>query len=159
MNRLEELRQSFRPNRITALFVGESAPRSGKFFYTQNTGLYRAMKMAFLWEGDFLRQFQANGFYLDDLSLLPVNGLNAKERRRQCEASIDSLTDRFKDYKPAAIVILVRSIDRWARKAAVQAGLRIPIYTTTYPGRFQKLRERFQNEMAAIIPQLFEANS
>lgn len=159
MNRLEELRQSFLPDRITTLFVGESPPRSGKFFYEQNSGLYRAMKSVFCWEKDFLSEFKAKGLYFDDLSLVPVNGMNPTERRRQCEASIGSLSDRLKDYKPAAIVILVRSIDRWVRKAATQAELKIPIHTTTYPGRFQKHRERFQNEMAVIIPQLFEANS
>lgn len=159
MNRLEELRQSFRPERITVLFMGESAPRSGKFFYTHDTGLYRAMKAALPWKEDFLAKFQANGFYLDDLSLVPVNGMNPTERKRQCEASVDSLTDRLKNYQPAAIVILVRSIDTWVRKAAQQAGLTIPAYTTTYPGRYRNLRERFQNEMAVIVPQLFAANS
>jgi hypothetical protein len=156
MNKLEDLRRSFRPDRITTLFVGESAPRSGKFFYSQNSGLYRAVKLAFHCEGDFLTAFRAKGFYLDDLSLVPVNGMAPTERRRQCEASIDSLTGRLKDYMPQAIVILVRSIDTWVREAAKQAELNIPIYTTTYPGRFQNHRERFQNEMAVIIPQLLE---
>jgi hypothetical protein len=159
MNSLEDLRRSFRPDRITTLLVGESVPRSGKFFYSQNTGLYRAVKMAFHWDGDFLPAFQARGFYLDDLSLIPVNGMNPAERKRQCEASIDSLADRLKDYMPAAIVILVRSIDKWVKQAAKQAGLKIPVYTTTYPGRFQNHRERFQNEMAVILPQLLEASS
>jgi hypothetical protein len=158
MNRLEELRRSFRPDQITTLFIGESPPRSGKFFYEQNSGLYRAMKSVFNWKEDFLSEFKAKGFYFDDLSLVPVNGMGQKARRGQCEASIGSLRDRLKDYNPTAIVVLVRSIDRWVRKAVEQAELKIPIYTTTYPGRFQNHRDRFRNEMAVILPQLFEAD-
>jgi len=156
MNELEELRRSFRPDRISTLFVGESAPRSGKFFYTQNTGLYRAIQQVFKGSDNFLTEFKARGFYLDDLSLIAVNGMAPKERREQCEASIPSLASRMKKYKPGAIVILVRSIDKWVRQAVTQAGLTVPIYSTTYPGRFQRLREQFQNEMAVIIPQLLK---
>jgi hypothetical protein len=154
MNALEELRRSFRPDCITTLFMGESAPRSGKFFYTQNTNLYRAMQSAFAWKNDFLSEFKARGFYLDDLSLIPVNGMERKERRRQLEESIASLSHRLIEYKPRTIVILLRSIDPLVRQAAQQAALTVPMYTTTYPGRFQSLRQQFQNEMAVIIPQL-----
>jgi hypothetical protein len=156
MEDLEELRKSFRPGSITTLFVGESAPRSGKFFYTQNTGLYRAIQQAFHANGDFLAEFKARGFYLDDLSLIPVNGMKPGERRKQCEASIASFSNRLTEYQPAAIVILLRSIDKWVREAVKHAKLKGTIYNTTYPGRFQEHRARFQNEMAVIIPQLLK---
>ena len=154
MKDLEALRRSFRPEDIKTLFVGESAPRSGKFFYTHNTGLYRAIKQAFNGSDDFLSGFKASGFYLDDLSLVPVNGMSPGERREQCKASIPSFSSRLREYQPASIVILLRSIDKWVREAAAQAKLQVPVYSVTYPGRFQKLRETFQNEMAIIIPQL-----
>jgi len=154
MNRLEELRRSFQPHRITTLFVGESPPRSGKFFYQRNTGLYRTMQLVFNWEGDFLTEFKAKGFYFDDLSLVPVNGMKSKERRRQLEASVPSLATRLEEYKPASVVTVGRSVDSLIRKAVEVASLDIPIHSTTYPGRFQSLRDRFQQEMAEIIPQL-----
>jgi len=154
---LEELRSSYRPDHITTLFIGESAPRSGKFFYTQNTNLYRAMQSAFGWNTDFLPEFKARRFYLDDLSLIPVNGMEPKERRKQLEASVASLSHRLIEYKPRSIVILLRSIDSLVRQATQQAALAVPMYTTTYPGRFVKSRERFHNEMAVIIPKLFAA--
>ncbi len=135
--------------------MGESAPRSGKFFYQQNTGLYRAIKAAFHGEDDFLSNFKAGGFYLDDLSLIPVNGMERKERRRQCEESVAPLATRLKAYRPAAIVIIGRSVDQLIHRAAKEAGIDIPIYTTTYPGRFKQLKEQFASEMAEIIPHLF----
>jgi hypothetical protein len=156
MNSLEDLRKSFRPNSIKTLFVGESAPQSGKFFYSQNTGLYRAMQQAFHANDHFLAEFQAGGFYLDDLSLVPVNGMEPGERRRQCAASVASFSLRLVEYQPQTIVILLRSIDQWVREAVRRAGIRSTIYNVTYPGRFQNLRTQFQNEMAVILPQLLQ---
>jgi hypothetical protein len=156
MKGVEKLRQSFRPDRIATLFVGESPPRSGKFFYLQNTGLYRAMKSVFNWKGDFLSEFKARGFYLDDLSLIPVNGMGRMERRQQCEASIASFSTRLKRYRPAMIVIIGRSVDKFIRTAASDTGLDIPIHCTTYPGRFKNLKERFESDMANIVPQLLD---
>jgi len=36
MNNTEQLRQSFKPDNIRMLLVGESAPASGQFFYNQS---------------------------------------------------------------------------------------------------------------------------
>ena len=40
----EAVRARYRPNRIATLFVGESPPASGKFFYYENTALARNVK-------------------------------------------------------------------------------------------------------------------
>jgi len=113
------------------------------------------MQSVFGWNDEFLSEFKAKGFYFDDLSLVPVNGMEPKERRKQCEAGVASLATRLKGYKPAAIVIIGRSVAKLIRKAVKEAGLDLPIHATTYPGRFQELKERFKSEMTSIIPQLF----
>jgi len=70
----ETLRESFRPKRIRILFIGEAPPASGRFFYSANSGLYRAMRDAFrtvdpqIDDENFLSLFQALGCYLTDLS-------------------------------------------------------------------------------------------
>ena len=73
---VEATRKRFRPEQITTLFVGESAPASGDFFYNGNTALKRHMQRAMensLGEGgDFFERFKAYGWYLDDLVLIPV---------------------------------------------------------------------------------------
>jgi len=70
MEAIEAARARFRPERITTLFVGESAPASGDFFYYGNTAMFRRMQRAVehaLGEGgDFLERFKAMGRYLDD---------------------------------------------------------------------------------------------
>ena len=82
---IEAIRTSYRPQRITTLFVGESAPVSGKFFYIGNTLLARhverAMNEAGLGGGgNFLDRFKSYGWYLDDLVLNPVNHLTPPQR-------------------------------------------------------------------------------
>ena len=46
MESVESVRARYRPERILTLFVGESAPHSGKFFYLGNTALKRHMQEA-----------------------------------------------------------------------------------------------------------------
>jgi hypothetical protein len=157
MNRLENIRRSFRPDSITTLFVGESAPHGGTFFYTQNSGLYREMQKAFQGTEHFLEDFKQSGFYLDDLVPEPVNQLENKPRRALCRESISSFVERLKDYKPQAIVILLMSIKPMVLKAMQEAGLSYEPYCTPYPG-FGNQR-RFHLAMAKIIPHLPIANA
>ena len=43
----ERLRQQFRPEAVRLLFIGESPPASGRFFYHGDSGLYRAIREVF----------------------------------------------------------------------------------------------------------------
>src|SRR6516165_1358636 len=76
---VDTLRACYRPERITTLFVGESPPISGRFFYDGNNSLLtymsKAIESALPGEGNFLNRFRDNGWYLNDLVLTPVNQL------------------------------------------------------------------------------------
>ena len=79
---VERLRRRYRPQRIRLLFVGESAPAGGTFFYAENSTLYFETREAFakqfreeLANRSFLDFFRGLGCYLDDLCLEPVNHL------------------------------------------------------------------------------------
>jgi hypothetical protein len=155
MNRMatfEETRASYRPDRITTLFVGESAPHGGTFFYNRNSGLFREIRKAFHGGEIFLEIFKRNGFYLDDLVLEPVNHLDNKNRRSLCRQSIGSFVERLKDYQPQAIVILLHSIKPMVLQAMREAGLRYVPHCTPYPGFGNQ--PRFHKAMAEIIPSL-----
>ena len=43
----ENLRNNYKPNNVDVLFVGESRPQGGTFFYQENSALYRETKKAF----------------------------------------------------------------------------------------------------------------
>jgi hypothetical protein len=156
METVEAIRKRFLPERITTLFVGESAPHSGDFFYCGNTAMSshmkRAVELAFGETDDFLERFQAYGWYLDDLVLEPVNHLRKLERLTKCFDAREGLADRIRVYKPEAIVSLLKSIEPFVNDAAKTAGSNAPRYGLPFPGMGQQ--KRFQAGMAAIIQKL-----
>jgi hypothetical protein len=156
METVETIRKRFRPQRITTLFVGESAPHSGDFFYCCNTAMWshmkRAVELAFGKSDDFLKSFQAYGWYLDDLVLEPVNHLPKPQRIAKCLDAKKSLANRIAVYQPEAIVSLLKSIESFVNAAAIMAGSSASRYGVSFPG--MGLQTRFQAEMAAIIQKL-----
>jgi hypothetical protein len=157
MTNLEELRRSFRPHRITTLFVGESAPHSGRFFYSGNSSLFYAMQRAFGSKATFLQDFQRSGFYLDDLVEAPVNKMERRERSVLRWKSVASLADRLRDYKPKAVVIVMRAIKPMVLEAMSKADLVCELYCTPHPafGNWT----RFHTAMTEIIYSLPVADS
>ena len=153
---VEATRARYRPKQILTLFVGESAPHSGKFFYFGNTSMARCMKKAIEAEfgvtSDFLQTFMAFGWYLDDLVLAPVNNLQGSKRKVKCVGAQDDLSRRIARYRPAAIVSLLRRIKPFVEAAARAAGSDAPHYSVPFPGNGQQAR--FRTEMARIFPKL-----
>jgi hypothetical protein len=154
---IEAIRASYRPTRILTLFVGESAPKSGKFFYCGNTALATYMRNAMDaaglgGDGDFRDRFKARGWYLDDLVLFPINDRKGSPRMKECRDAIGSLVARIKEYQPRAIVSLLLSIQDFVEAAAANAGSKAPRFVVPFAGNSHQ--ERFREEMARIILQL-----
>jgi hypothetical protein len=156
MEAVEAARARFRPDHITTLFVGESAPVSGDFFYFGNTALQlylqRAVEDAFGVGGNFFERFKAYGWYLDDLVLTPVNQLVKADRIAQCQAAQGSLAARIVEYRPLAIVSLLMSIRTIVDAAAIQAGSTAQRFAVPFAGMGQQ--GRFKTAMAQIITTL-----
>ena len=153
---VETVRRSFRPDRITTLFVGESAPDGGAFFYLGNTAMLhhmrRAVETAHGKTDTFLDTFKSYGWYVDDLVLFPVNKIAKSKRKAECVAAQGGLAKRISDYRPLAIVSLLRSIESMVEDAAIEAGSNAPRYAVHFPGFGQQ--GRFASDMAEIIPKL-----
>jgi hypothetical protein len=141
---IETVRTRFKPEPIRVLFVGESPPAGGAFFYYENSNLYRYTKEAFA--AVFNRQFEPGeeflvffaglGCYLIDLCAVPVNHFDKGEREFQRTAGITSLSARLRTTSPQAIVVVMKAIEQHIRQAADQAGLgRIPVFALPFPAR------------------------
>lgn len=141
---IEAVRQRFRPSRIGTLFVGESAPAGGDFFYNGNSNLYRQMRKAFddvvgtsgLSAEDFFERFTALGCYLDDLCLEPVNKLPRPERKARCVAAEPSMTERLRLYAPKTVVAIGKTYPAPSiQRALGRSGIDAAFVTMPFPDR------------------------
>jgi len=156
-NQRERLRRRYRPAQVRLLFIGESPPASGRFFYQADSGLYRAMRETFqrvvpaLPDESFLEFFQASGCYLVDLCLDPVDRLDRSARQSACRAGEAALAKAIVQLQPAAIVTLVRSIESNALRAASDATWHGTMLHLPYPGRWSHLKQTFVERLVPII--------
>jgi len=153
---VEAARARYRPERITTLFVGESAPVSGDFFYYGNSAMVRHMQRAIepmvSESSAFLELFKSYGWYLDDLVLKPVNHLKKSERQAEWLEAQNNLAKRIAEYQPLVIVSLLLGIEKIVDGAAIKAGSSAHRFAVPFPGMGQQTR--FQTAMAAIVPKL-----
>lgn len=151
----ESLRRSFKPAKVLTLFVGESRPANGTFFYLGNSKLYCSMREAFRGGEDFLCGFKGMGFYLDDLVEFPVNNQPKRLRRKHCRDSIDSLADRIRDTRPAHVVTIGLGIAEHVAQALNRAELSgLPFDAVRFPSSRNQEKMLFLQEMRGIIPKL-----
>ncbi len=145
----EILRLEHRPTKVRILFVGESPPHSGRFFYERNSGLYRAVRDAFrvveptLGDDNFLAAFRDAGCYLIDLCLSPVDQLDRKSRLKMCVRNEASLGRQIEALAPESIITVVRSIRRNVDAAILRTGWKGNVVDLPYPGRWVHNRKEF----------------
>lgn len=150
-------REHYRPARVKLLFIGEAPPASGRFFYYADSGLYRAIRSAFinaipaLENGDFLKQFQGLGCYLVDLCAKPVDRLDGKERVRTCKESEARLAGIIKHLQPDLIISLARSISMNVNRAQQQAHWVGPHLNLPYPGRWRLHQIKFEEALEPVL--------
>ena len=153
----ERLRKYYRPDLVQILFVGESPPASGRFFYQADSGLYRAVRDTFLsalprlQKTEFLDSFRSLGCYLVDLCGEPVNKMTPRDRRRTCRSGESRLARTIRAFRPKIIVTIVRSIRANVRRAQEQAdwsGLRLDL---PYPGRWYRHRMKFRRQLLPLL--------
>jgi hypothetical protein len=120
-----------RPAEVRVLFIAESPPAGGTFFYRANSKLYYATREAFETavpalrrEEGFLDAFKQLGCYLDDLSPRPVNRLdmNDPERRQARRDGVAPLARRMRRWSPRAAVVVMKAIVPQADEALARAG-------------------------------------
>lgn len=153
----ERLRRSHRPSRVLILFVGESPPASGRFFYQADSGLYRAVREAFvtafpaLQHRDFLASFRDLGCYLVDLCATPVDRLSKASRKKAHHSGELRLSKTIRELRPRTLVILLRSIAPNVRRAAQLANWSGQTIELSYPGRWHHHRTAFVRRLLPFL--------
>jgi hypothetical protein len=153
----ERVRRLYRPDRVQILFVGEAPPASGRFFYLEDSGLYRAIRdtfiaaYPFLPNTGFLDAFRAFGCYLVDLCGQPVDDLPRSARASICFAGEARLARAIRTLRPKVIVTLVRSIRPNVNRAQIAAGWSGLHLELPYPGRWKHHRVEFQRQLVPLL--------
>lgn len=144
MNIYEKIRKSYKPKSIKVLYIGESRPANGTFFYKGDSILFRAIKNAFQeaygrsFANDisFLDYFKTCGCYLEDLCIDPVNKLPGGVRLQKREQGIPRLANSIKHAQPEAIIILMKDIKDDVVEAIKLSGVDLKYGDITpFPGR------------------------
>ncbi len=124
----ERLRYSYQPKKIRLLFIAESPPTSGGFFYNPKTIgrdylFVETMRGLGLWPDDrvmlknfdkrnLLKQFQSMGCFLVDSSHISVDKLKDRERNSRVLRGIPRLLHEIERLKPSRIVIVKKNVFR-----------------------------------------------
>ena len=155
----ERLRSHYRPDRVRILFVGESPPASGRFFYQADSGLYRAVRETFvlafpsLKNAEFLHSFCTLGCYLVDLCGEPVDNMTWDARRHACRKGETRLAQKIRALRPQTVVTVVRSIRANVKRAQIRAGWSGPHLELPYPGRWHRHRTKFRRLLIPFLRQ------
>jgi precorrin-4/cobalt-precorrin-4 C11-methyltransferase len=152
----EAIRQSFRPDKIRLLVIGESPPVSGRFFYIKGAmttltsrAFERAHGIIFHNNLEFLEYFKASGCFLDDLSHSPVNQLNRTEREEKLRKNIDALGERIAEANPDVVVAALKKIGHYVREAVEKSQCSPQLYVVPFPGNGRQ--NEYIEKMAKII--------
>lgn len=131
-------RNRYKPREIDVLFIAESPPSSGGYFYAEETigkdHLFReTMRALELWHSRrpmrkgcdkrwMLNAFRSLGFFLIDTCEFPVDKLRPIERRISTSQGALTLPDRVDALCPGRIVIVKKTVFKPAIQALSGAG-------------------------------------
>lgn len=157
----DRIRSEFKPKAVQYLFVGESVPYNGTFFYYKDSILFDYTLVAFkkvypgIMQVNFLDRFKEMGFYLDDLCSEPVNQLKSKEekkkRKRLRELYEEDLASRIKNYNPKLIIVTPKEITENIKSVIKQTGLDVPLKELPFPVGSQTNADNYVKELIEIL--------
>lgn len=161
----EVLRENYKPEKVQVLFVGESVPANGTFFYEENSNLYRYTREAFesvgLYSGgldnDFLSVFRQLGCYLVDLCNVPVNakGTHIEEKQAKRREGVSRLTREIDTLDPSAIIAVKLGIDKHV-KSALRATSRGSGWFRALPFPAHSHHQRFVDGLSNALRELMQ---
>jgi hypothetical protein len=155
----DKVRRSFRPDRVTILFVGESPPAGGTFFYCANSQLFYYTQNAFSHAlevgcADFLTQFRSLGCYLDDLVLVPIDRKCRRDRERAHKEGVASLADRIRSLSPYHVVVIGKGIRPQVEEAVKLSGIKATFDCVPFPANHWQ--NGFVEQMTVLLPRLLD---
>ena len=150
---IEKVRNYFKPEKLRILFVGESPPRIN-FFYQRKGPLYKATKKAFFavfgTQEDFLKFFKDKGCWLEDL--LKERGEKVtNSKSKEIEEGIERISKIIRDEKPETVIIVIKRIEYFARRAIKRSGVEVKSDFLPFPTRRKSRIEEYIHDLEQIL--------
>lgn len=155
----EQIRDRYRPPVVKLLFVGESPPAGGNFFYKGDPltshvqmAFERALEVKFDGYESFFQYFRALGCFLDDLSRIPVNSLPDPEREDALKECMPAFSHRLKLFNPRAIIVTPMKIECYVEEAKRLISFKgVDTWYLPYPSYSRKNRSRFVEGLSKAL--------
>ena len=153
---IEALRKKFKPEKVQVLLVGESPPAEGKFFYDRSlmtaytkNAFEAALGKKFPTNAEFFEHMEQAGFYLEDLSHVPVDRLPSAEREAKLVDESEAFAERVVQMNPKVVVIILRKIEKIVREALCKAGSTAEVHVLPFPGNGHQ--SKYQAQLISIV--------
>ena len=153
----EAKREEYKPNKVKILFIGESRPQQGTFFYFGDSNLFIYTKQAFEKANvNFtLDKFKELGCWLYDVCNRSVNHFTKDARDAEVKKGLPALINIIENLKPDFIVVVKRG--RFG-DMVMQEVLKIKRYndrnTFNLPFPACGHQHKYRDELAHILAQI-----
>lgn len=160
-----QLRNKYHPEKLKLIFILESPPVSGKYFYDDETGktsepLFNEMMKLMNYgpddKKDGLSEFKKKGYLLVDATYKQVNNLKGKERENTILSDFDNLVADLEEIcsdKKVPIVLVKVNICRLLENRLIAKdfniknnGIEVPFPSTGQQKRFHSKISKIFNE-------------
>jgi hypothetical protein len=174
-NKYAIARNKYKPDKVSILFIAESPPSSGGYFYREKAigkdHLFReTMKALEFWPIDrpmrkgcdkrpMLKEFRSIGFFLMDTCDIPVDKLQSRQRRLSTLQGALTLPRRVKPLDPDRILIVKKTVFKPARQALADAGFGDRILNTEpLPFPSHGNQRRYRTMLRRLVKKRFSKN-
>jgi len=151
----EILRERYRPKVVRVLFIGESRPAQGTFFYCQSSNLFEYTNQAFEQSGIMpfnLNTFMGLGCWLYDVCDQPVNNLETADRIAFITQGISALEKAIQDLSPEYIFVVKKGdFGRLVYPHVIAAGYIDNLTACSLPFPACGQQRRYVQELSAML--------
>ena len=160
-----DLRVKYQPATIKLIFILESPPTSGNFFYEPSGKVTEPLFSAMMKiighkassKEDGLAAFASKGFFLVDATYRPVNQIKNQKKRNQ--AILSDLPDLILDVKgiiesqqdEISIVLVKANICRLLEERLMAMGMNVINHNTVIPFPSHGHQKRFHENMREVL--------
>ena len=157
-----KLRNKYLPAKLNLIFILESPPASGKYFYDE-TGkiseplfneLLKALNYKPVDKKDGLNFFKSRGYFLVDATYKPVNKLKGKERNNTILANFSNLIDDLVNIdsdKKTPLILVKANICQLLESRLLTKGFFVLNKGVVLPFPSTGQQKRFQIEIDKIL--------